>query len=136
VKIKPSGCTERKGLVQIRFAMYLNPGNYGYDVHHVQVPERALTQEELDDPGLAVLVLLKWQTNPFHNHFIYVEPDMPDSTIMDIGEAFLHEAYVKWASDEKLDLKNPPFAFPTTFDSGALTTKIQSLKATKMERKV
>ncbi|KKL83936.1 hypothetical protein LCGC14_1969750 [marine sediment metagenome] len=136
VKIEPSGCRERKGLVQVRFAMYLDPSDYGYDVHHVQVPERALTEAELDDPGLAALVPLVWQTNPLHNHFIYVEPSTPDSQIMDIGVAFLHEAYTKWASDEKLDLKNPPFEFPATFDSGALAAKVQSLKVTKLERKV
>ncbi|KKL44897.1 hypothetical protein LCGC14_2361100 [marine sediment metagenome] len=136
VEIEPSGCTERRGLVQIRFAMYLSPSDYGYDVHHVQVPGRALTQEELDDPTLGALVPLKWQTNPFHNHFIYVEPDTPDNEIMDIGEAFLHEAYTKWASDEKPDLKNPPVAFPATFDSGALATRVQHRKATKLERKV
>lgn len=136
VKIDPSGCTERKGLVQVRFAMYLDPGDYGYDVYHVQVPERALTEEELDDPALADLVPLKWQTNPFHNHFIYVEPETLDKNIMDIGEAFLREAYSKWANDEKLDLKNPPLAFPATFDSDALAAKIQSLKMSKLERRI
>ncbi len=117
VKIELSGCTQRKGLVQVRFAMYLDPDDYGYDVHHFEVEG-------------------EWQSNPFHNHFIYVEPDTPDKEIMDIGEAFLHEAYIKWASDEKLDLKNPPFAFPATFDRDALATKVQSLKTTKLERKV
>ena len=117
VEIEPSGCAERKGLVQVRFAMYLGPGDYGYDVHHVQVEG-------------------EWHTNPFHNHVIYVEPDTPDKEIMDIGEAFLHEAYTKWASGEKLDLKNPPFAFPATFDSGALAARVKALKPTKLERTV
>ena len=117
VEVEPTGCTERKGLVQIRFAMYLEPGDYGYDVHHVQVKG-------------------EWQTNPFHNHFIYVEPELPDKDIMDIGEAFLHEAYTKWASGERLGLRNPPVLFPAAFDSGALAAKVQSLKTTKLERKV
>ncbi len=136
VEIEPSGCTERKGLVQVRFAMYLDPGDYGYDVHHVQVPERPLTQEEQDNPALAALVSLKWQTNPFHNHFIYVEPDTPNKKIMDIGEAFLHEAYTKWASGKQLDLKNPLVAFPTVFVSDQVAAKVQSLKTTKLERMV
>jgi len=172
VEIEPSGCTERRGLVQIRFAMYLSPSDYGYDVHHVQVPVipeggypgetkrityRDVMDEDLgliavsfDDPAGEATVPVDsdaydtwyaglprvWQTNPFHNHFIYVEPDTPDNEIMDIGEAFLHEAYTKWASDEKPDLKNPPVAFPATFDSGALATRVQHRKATKLERKV
>uniref|UniRef100_A0A6M3KFC0 Uncharacterized protein n=1 Tax=viral metagenome TaxID=1070528 RepID=A0A6M3KFC0_9ZZZZ len=37
VKIEPSGCCERKGLVQVRFSFYLEDGDYGYERHHVQV---------------------------------------------------------------------------------------------------
>ncbi len=117
VEVEPTGCTERKGLVQIRFAMYLEPDDYGYDVHHVQVDG-------------------EWQTNPFHNHFIHVVPDTPDDEIMDIGEAFLHEAYIKWVRGEKLNLKNPARAVPATFDRAKVEAKVQSLKATKLERKV
>ncbi len=170
VEIETSGCTERKGLVQVRFAMYLDPGDYGYDVHHIQVPVipeggypgetkrityRDVMDEDLglipvafDDPAGEATVPIDsdeydawyaglprvWQTNPFHNHFIYVEPDTPDSEIMDIGEAFLHEAYVKWASDEQLALKNPHIMFPTTFDSRALAAKVLSLKVNRLER--
>ncbi len=136
VQIEPSGCTERKGLVQVRFAMYLDPGDYGYDVHHVQVPERALTQEELDDPGLAALVPLKWQTNPFHNHFIYVDPSTPDKEIMDIGEAFLYEAYDQWAHGEKPVPKNPPIRFPARFDGARVEATVQHLKSAKLRRTV
>ena len=115
--------------------MYLDPGDYGYKAHHVQVPERPLTEAELDSPALASLVPLKWQTNPFHNHFIYADPETPDDEIMDVGEAFLHEAYIKWARDENLDLKNPPFTFPTTFDSGLLAARVQFLRAARLQRR-
>lgn len=135
-KIDPSGCTERKGLVQVRFAMYLDPGDYGYDVHHIQVPERALTEAELADSALAALVPLKWQTNPFHNHFIYVEPDVSDKEIMDTGEAFLREAYTKWANGKRLDLENPKVMFPANFDRGKIEAKVQSFKTTKLERRL
>ena len=136
VKIEPSGCTERKGLVQIRFCMYLEPADFGYDVHHIQVPERPLTEEEVADSLLAALVPKVWQNNPFHNHFIYVEPETSDREIMYIGEAFLNEAYIKWASDEKLDLKNPNVKFPVSFDKTKVETKVQHLKITKLERKI
>lgn len=108
VKIEPTGICERKGLVQIRFCMYLEPGDYGYDVHH---------------------------NNPFHNHFIYVEADTPDTEIMDIGQAFLEEAYVKWACDEQLDLKNPPVTSHTS-TLGAIDDKVNHLKERILERRI
>ncbi|KKL44422.1 hypothetical protein LCGC14_2365810, partial [marine sediment metagenome] len=125
IKIEPSGCTERRGLVQIRFAMYLEPSDYGYNKHHIRVPvipEGGYTGE-LDAEGMPVdsdaynawveSLPKVWQNNPFHNHFIYVEPLTTDKVIMDIGEAFLNEAYIKWASEEKLDLKNSRVEYPT-----------------------
>lgn len=146
VRVEPSGCRERKGLVQIRFCMYLDEGDYGYDVHHVQVPvipEEGYTgkvnefgtpvdmkhyQEWLDSlPKM-------WQTNPFHNHFIYVEPEITDETIMDMGQAFLEEAYIKWASNEKLDLKNPTVKFHPNKPE-AIEAKVKHLKETVLERK-
>lgn len=102
-KIEPTGCCERKGLVQIRFCMYLEVG----------------------------------QTNPFHNHFIYVEPETTDDEIMDIGEAFLQEAFTKWSNNEKLDLKNPPIKYPEFVSEArrqAVAVKVKHLKATILER--
>ena len=138
IKVEPSGCCERKGMVQIRFGAYLDEGDYGYDKHHVQVPERALTEEEIADPELAAKVKKVWQNNPFHNHFIYVEPDTTDGEIMNIGEAFLHEAYIKWACEQKLDLENPPVKFYEVDKTRlkACEAKVQHLKETKLERKV
>ncbi len=137
VRVEPTGCCERKGLVQIRFCFYLEPSDARYDVHHIQVPVRPLTDEEVADPKLAELVPKKWQTNPFHNHFIYVEPDTSDEEIMDIGGAILNEAYIKWVLDESLDLKNSPVKFYTTPSRvrlEAVKVKVQHLKTTALER--
>jgi len=116
--------------------MYLDEGDYGYDIHRVQVPERELTEEELADPKLAKKVPKVWRVNPFHNHFIYVEPDTSDEEIMDMGEAFLHEAYIKWACEEKLDLRNPSVEFHINPDKArleAIEDKVKRLKETKLE---
>jgi len=151
VRVEPSSCRERKGLVQIRFCMYLDEGDYGYDVHHVQVPvipEEGYTgkvnefgtpvdmkhyQEWLDSlPKM-------WQTNPFHNHFIYVEPDTSDEEIMNIGQAFLEEAYIKWACEERLDPKNPPVKFHPSRDNDKLKAvdgKVKHLRETILERRI
>ena len=110
VKIEPSGTCERKGMVQVRLSMYLYPGDYGYHIPHV---------------------------NPFHNHFIYVEPTMSDEEIMDIAEIFLKEAYDKWSANKTLDLKNPAVAWPATVNSArleAVEVKVQHLKTTPLMR--
>jgi len=148
VRVEPSSCRERKGLVQIRFCMYLDEGDYGYDVHHVQVPvipEEGYTGK-VNEFGTPVDMkhyqkwlnrLPKvWQTNPFHNHFIYVEPDTSDEEIMNIGQAFLEESFIKWASNEKLDFRNPLARFYTNPDSDRLKAvdgKVKHLKETILE---
>jgi len=118
VKVEPSGCCERKGLVQIRFCMYLDPTDYGYEKHHTEIDG-------------------EWQDNPFHNHFIYVEPGTTDKEIAEIGKAFLAEAYIKWEGEEKLDLKNPPVTRPLDIDNArikACEAKVKHLKETVLER--
>lgn len=149
VRVEPSGCCERKGLVQIRFCMYLDEGDYGYEKHHIQVPviPEEGYQGEIDEEGnpkdwkdyqkwIDSLPRI-WQTNPFHNHFIYVEPETTDEEIMAVGEAFLQEAYIKWAREEKLDLKNPPIKYPESVNEErrqAVETKVKHLKETVLER--
>jgi len=151
VKVEPSGCCERKGLVQIRFCMYLDEGDYGYNAHHVQVPVmpeegykgdvdgEGRPKDEKDYQKWIDSLPKIWQTNPFHNHFIYVEPDTTDDEIMDIGEAFLQEAYIKWAREEKLDLKNQPIKYPEFVNEErrqAVETKVIHLKETILERRI
>ena len=124
VKIEPSGCNVRKGMVEIRFCMYLDPTDYGYDKKYIQTEAH---------PGL---------NTPFHNHFIQVEPDTKEKEIMDIAEAFLHEAYAKWAQELDLDLKNKdlPFKFPdaNTIDKERLdkcAARVEEIKLITTERK-
>lgn len=123
VRIEPSGCCERKGLVQIRLSMYLEPDDYGYEKHHVQIPDfnSAKYDGEIKNcipadgehfSKWAENLPKVWQNNPFHNHFIYVEPDITLGEIEAMAEAFLHEAGFKWGNDQECDLKNPHFKFP------------------------
>jgi len=130
VKVEPSGCCIRKGMVQIRLCMYLEPTDYGYEKHHVEIYARELTQEELDNPALADLVPKVWQNNPFHNHFIYVDPTVTNTEILNIARSFLNEAYTKWASNTKVDFISPPFKTPTinTARLTACENKMQSIK--------
>lgn len=136
VRIEPTGCLARKGLVQIRFCMYLDEGDYGYEKHRTQVPERPLTDKELADQVLADLVPKVWQTNPFHNHFIYVEFYITDKEIMNIGEAFLKAAYAGWSCNERLVLRNQPVRFHEIGNKTKVEAKVRHLKETKLERKL
>jgi hypothetical protein len=114
VKIEPSGCCERKGMVQIRLAMYLDLGDYGYDKRYLQLPVipkdgypgkvdargNPINQKDFDI-WLSSLPKV-WRNTDFHNHFIQVEPTTTDEEIKEIAQAYLEESYVKWAQD--LDL--------------------------------
>ena len=151
VKVEPSGCCERKGMLQIRFSFYLDPIDFGYKKHHIEVPviPEGGYPGKVDEQGSPIDIkdyekwLKKlptvWQNNPFHNHFIYVETDISDKEIMDIGKAFLAECYIKWEDEEILDLKNPPITFPTVIDNTRLETveaKVKHLKETVLESKI
>lgn len=152
VKVEPTGCCERKGLVQIRFSMYLEEGDYGYEKLHRLVPlilEGGLTggytgevdsngyPTDMDDYRSWLDNLPKvWSVSLFHSHFIYVEPELSDEVIMDIGEAVLNDAYIKWACDEKREVFNPPFKHPVTFDKAKVEAKVQHLKGATLERRL
>lgn len=151
VRVEPSGCCERKGLVQIRFCMYLDGGDYGYEKHHIQVPvvpeggytgkvDEFGTPVDMEDYQKWLNSLDKvWQNNPFHNHFIYVEPETSDKEIMEMGEKFLKWAYAKWTQGEKLNLHNPPVKFhisPTPERLLAVNDKVKHLKETTLEIKI
>jgi len=82
-EIEPSGCCERKGMRQIRFCFYLEPGDARHAEHHVKVDGT-------------------WQTNPFHNHFIRVPTDTTDEEIAKQANKLLPQFYGKWKRRERL----------------------------------
>ena len=150
VKVEPTGCCERKGMVQVRFCFYLEPTDYGYDKHHVQlpvIPEEGYQGKlgemgaplDIDDFNKWVDSLPKvWQNNPFHNHLTYVEPDATDKEIMDIGEAFLRQSYADWTANRTPNPKNKPYTQPVIDNARimACEAKVQHLKTIVLERQV
>ncbi len=113
VKIEPTGTSEQSGLVRVRFSMYLDEGDYGYEKHLVTITDDGKAVDPVTGLtyGGAVPGPTTKQVNPFHNHFYYFEATTPNDEIFAVAEAFLHEAYVKWAQDLPLDLINPPVKF-------------------------
>lgn len=113
-KIEPSGCLERYGLVQVRIAMYLEPGDYKYNDHHILapiIPEEGYPGEvdamghpaNMGDYQSWLNLLPKvWQTNPFHNHFIYGEPEITDAEIQAQMVFHLPNFYSAWRADKSI----------------------------------
>ncbi len=107
-RINHSGCSERKGLCEIRYDFYLDPEDYGYEQHYVQVPvwPPDSYSGQVDDMGSPVdqsnydkwfngLPRI-WQNNPFCCHFFQFEPTVTDEEILASGEKFLKMAYENW----------------------------------------
>ena len=123
VKIEPSGCCERKGMVQIRLDLFLDKGDYRYEEFHIQVPDIpegetfpkfsgdiGKAQEPTDEYKSWLKAYYewadkfpkKWVDNSFWGHMIQVEPAATDQNIIDMIKAVAQEAFIKWNQD--LDL--------------------------------
>ena len=142
VEVNTSGVCERKGMVQIRLSMYLGINDVGYSKHHIYVTDFSkdtyigkLNEDgspvDQKDYDLWVASLPKiWVNNPFHNHFIYVEPTATDKEIMDLAETYLEQAYTQWSKGSTPTITNPTVSWPTTVDATrktAVDTKVQSI---------
>ena len=119
-KIEKSGCNERKGLCEIRYDLFLDPGDDGYDVHYVNVPVwpeggypgvvdvMGIPSSQQDyDTWLTGLPRV-WQNNPFCCHFMQHEPTVTDAEILASGEKFLAMAYENWQKGDLHLNKNVP----------------------------
>jgi hypothetical protein len=135
VKIENTGCCENEGEIQVRFALFLDSTDYRYNKSRVETFVRKLTEAELNDPTLAALVPKVWQTNPFHNHFSYVEPIVTDTEILNLGEALLKKAYAEWQKDSKINLINGPL-IPNKNGLTACKDRLKELQAVSLERRV
>lgn len=93
VTVIPSGSSIIQGMVQIRFGCYLDEDDHDYSVHYVQVE------------GV-------WHNNPFHNHFIIVDPYISDEDILKEADKWCKAAYKDWKKDDPIDLKNDKTTFP------------------------
>lgn len=93
VKIEPSGCHERNGIIQVRLDFFLDEGDYRYNDFHIKtldLPEdekgKVLINNDEEYQEELKTKPFKWVDAPFHIHLIYVSEDTPDSEIDDIAE--------------------------------------------------
>jgi hypothetical protein len=118
-KINHSGCSERKGLCEIRYDLYLDPEDHNYSEHHVQV-------KVSDDPEV-----FAWQNNPFCCHFVRHKPDVTDEEILKEGDKVLQKAYKNWQKGNLHLTKNEPVEFAPHKETAE--SRIRSILSTDFE---
>jgi hypothetical protein len=111
-RIEPSGVGEYHGNVMVRFSMFLELGDARYDEHHVYVVDETCPiwlagyKGEVDGEGNPIdraaydawvaTCRHYWRDNPFHNHFIYADPDVTDAEVIALAEFHLPNFYEAW----------------------------------------
>ena len=126
-KVEKTGCSVRRGRVQVRYCLYLDFDDYGYEKHYIDVPDydiKNYTGEIKDGKPVDIEAFSDWvktqptkkQLNPFHNHFVQLEPTVIDAEILYIGEVACIECKRLW--DKDIDLGNSK----TTFKNEPLAT--------------
>lgn len=144
VKVEPTGCCERKGMVQVRLSMYLYPGDYNYNKCHLWqpiIPAEGYPGKVVDTMGTPASINdynawinslpHEWIDVPFHNHFIYIEPSVSNTEILIMAKPLLEQAYSKWKSGQRIDITNKSINFPKVVDSNrlsAVNNKVALLK--------
>jgi hypothetical protein len=144
VKIEPTGCHERNGIIQVRLDFFLDEGDYRYNDFHIKTLDlpkdekgKVLINNDEEYQEELKTKPFKWVDAPFHIHLIYVSEDTPDSEIDDIAEAFLHEAYFKLGSDAPRDLVNN--YLPKTvksFDTKKLSSRVDAIRSKDIKRAI
>lgn len=141
-KVNITGCQERKGLVEVRYDLYLDPTDERYSEHYVQVPviPEGGYQGKVDEMGSPVdqTDYDKWydglervyQHNPFCCHFVQFEPTVTDAEIEYVGKLALDMKYKDWVVGSLARTKNQPVTFSTRPTKiAACAARVESIKA-------
>ena len=137
-EVENSGVCERKGLVQVRYCLYLEPGDTRYDEFYVDVPDikEEYTGKEEDFGTWIKSLPTKKQLNPFHNHFSYFPDTVTDDEIITEGKRVLESARQPFESGKTPDIKHvskPVFSSNvTTTKKATIDDKILSIKSKKL----
>jgi hypothetical protein len=143
-KVNTTGVSERKGLVEVRYDLYLDSTDERYSEHYVQVP--VIPKEgytgKVDEMGSPVdqADYKKWldglkrvyQHNPFCCHFCQFEPTVTDAEIEYVGKLALDMKYKDWVAGNLARSKNEPVTFSTdATQKAACATRVATIKATE-----
>jgi hypothetical protein len=142
-KINKTGCSEHKGLCEVRFDLYLSRTDEGNEEHYVTVPvfpEGGYSGEK-NEIGIPIdmeaynnwVASLPTETrnNPFCCHFCQFEPDVTDEEILFVGELALDMAMKNWPTRELAKNQNLPVNFSTDAEKKAdCETRMETIHAT------
>ena len=140
-EVENSGVCERKGLVQVRYCLYLEPGDARYDEFYVDVPDikEEYTGKEEDFGDWIKSLPKKKQLNPFHNHFSYFPDTVTDDEIIAEGERILTEAQRQFESYQTPNIRHktqPRFMIKTKdLKRSFINEKINDIKSKKLTNK-
>ena len=111
-KIDRSGCLEYHGNVMVRFSFYLDEKDARYKEHHIFAVDETSPEfkagyqgkvDKLDNPvsdkGYKKWIDScphYWRDNPFHNHFVYADPDVSNEELQALAEYHLANFYEAW----------------------------------------
>jgi len=102
--IEPSGCSVRRGAVQLRIDLFMNESDSRYLEHYVHVIDENSAEYKSGYKGNVIdgepvdktaynkwleRLPKKWQNNSFHSHFIQISPDTTDSEIKNLIQSVL-----------------------------------------------
>ena len=122
-KVNKTGCNERKGMVEVRYDLYLDIGDYNYEVHHVTVPifPKEGYQGKVDDEGLPIdqkdydkwvkKLPLQIRDNPFCCHFFQFPSDVTNEELLKKGNEVLEMGYKNWQAGDLHKNRNPKIKF-------------------------
>lgn len=149
--IDPTGCEIRKGYLKVKIRMYLEPSDPYYYVHHVEVIDEdnkeykrgykgkvdkdGVPLDETDYNNWLNGLPLKWQDNPFNNHFLMLDANISQSELLQIIKDITSEFFDGWCQGKKpTDIwKAKPFVKrePKILDSNELSIATQKLETIK-----
>lgn len=110
-KIEPTGCEEWHGNVKVRLAFYLEPDDARYDERHYLVPiippegypgevdVRGNPIDRADYDAWIESLPKEWVLAPFHNHFLYLPPDVTEDIIIAKANFHLPNFYAAWLQE-------------------------------------
>lgn len=143
-KVENSGCRVRRGLVQVRYDLFLDEGDYGYNKRQGKMYDTK--GEKYTGDSTKIDDYRKWLEDsgfsyelinvPFHIHFCQFEPTVTDEEILFVGELALKEAREFWDRDEIPRVVNAPIINDLSEEKRiACESRLAGIKATVLQKR-